>query len=194
MIASPPIETAVETPSPGGRQRGGDLRGHAAGAAHHADRAGLVGDGGVACRAADAAHLGDAGDDQAEAVGADDPRALGVGQLDHHRDVAARDPLGDDHDRLDAGVQRLEDGVARAGGGDGDDRAVGHDAAVVLDDLLDGVEHRHAVDLAALAAGGHAADDLRAVVEALAREVDRLAPGDALDDEGRVLVDQDRHG
>ena len=50
-------------------------------------------------------------------------------------------------------------------------------AAVVLDRLLDGVEHRHAVDVAALAAGRDAADDLRAgaVVEALARQVDRLA-------------------
>ncbi len=118
---------------------------------------------------------------------------LGVGELDHHRDVAARDPLGDDHDRLDARVQRLEHGVSRARRWDGDDRAVGHDAAVVLDDLLDSVEDGNAVHLAALAAGGHAADDLRAVVEALAREVDGLAAGDALDDEGGVLVDQDRH-
>ncbi len=67
--------------------------------------------------------------------------------------------------------------------------------AVVLDRLLDGVEHRHAVHVAALAAGRHAADDLRAlaVVEALARQVHGLAPGDALHDEGGVLVDQDRH-
>ena len=69
----------------------------------------------------------------------------------------------------------------------------GHAPAVVLDHLLDRVEDRHAVDVAALAAGRDAADDLRAVVEALAREVDRLAAGDALDDEGRVLVDQDAH-
>ena len=65
--------------------------------------------------------------------------------------------------------------------------------AVVLDDLLDGVEDRHAVDLAALAARGHAADDLRAEVEALARQVHGLAPGDALDDEGEVLVEKDAH-
>ena len=32
-----------------------------------------------------------------------------------------------------------------------------------------------------------------AVVEALAGEVDRLAAGDALDDEGRVRVDEDAH-
>ena len=54
------------------------------------------------------------------------------------------------------------------------------------DGLLDGVEDGHAVDLAALAARGHAADDLGAVVQALAGQVDRLAAGDALDDEGEV--------
>ena len=67
--------------------------------------------------------------------------------------------------------------------------------AVVLDRLGDGVEHRHAVDVAAEPSGGDAADDLRAgaVVEALAGEVDGLAPGDALDDERRVGIDQDGH-
>src|SRR5207253_3266648 len=39
----------------------------------------------------------------------------------------------------------------------------------------------------------HAADDPRPVVEALARQVHGLAPGDALDDDRRVLVDEDRH-
>ena len=115
-----------------------------------------------------------------------------VGQLDHLGDVAARDPLGDDHDQLDPVLDRLEHGVLGEGGGDGDDRAVDR-AAVVLDRLGDGVEDRHAVDLAALAAGGDAADDLGAVVEALAGQVDRLAAGDPLDDEGRVLVEQDAH-
>jgi hypothetical protein len=64
---------------------------------------------------------------------------------------------------------------------------------VVLDRLGDGVEHRHAVDVAAQPPRGDAADDLRAgaVVEALAREVDGLAPRDALDDERRVRVDED---
>ena len=49
--------------------------------------------------------------------------------------------------------------------------------AVVLHRLLDRVEHRHAVHVAALAPRRHAADDLRAraVVEALARQVDGLA-------------------
>ncbi len=67
---------------------------------------------------------------------------------------------------------------------------------MVLDRLRDGVEHRYAVDVTAEAAGGDAADDLRpgAVIETLAGEVDGLAAGDALDDEGGVGVDQDRHG
>ena len=68
-------------------------------------------------------------------------------------------------------------------------------AAVGLDGLLDGVEDRDAVDVAAQAAGGDAADDLGAgaVVQALTREVDGLAAGDALDDERRVGVDEDAH-
>src|SRR5207344_1539705 len=84
----------------GGGERGGDLGGHPAGAGHDADRAGLVGLGGVFGRAADAAHLADARRDDPEAVGADDARAPQIGQLDHLRDVAARDPLGDDDDQL----------------------------------------------------------------------------------------------
>ena len=99
-----------------------------------------------------------------------------VGELDHLRDVAARDALGDDHDQLDAVLERLEHGVLGEGGGDGHDRAVDR-RAVVLDRLLDRVEHGHAVHVAALAPGRDAADDLRAlaVVEALARQVHGLA-------------------
>src|SRR5829696_9256117 len=79
-------------------------------------------------------------------------------------------------------------------GGDGHDGAVDR-TAVRLDHLRDGVVDRHAVHVAALAAGRDAPDDLRAtaVVQALAGEVHGLAPGDALDDERRVGVDQDAH-
>src|SRR4029079_18159454 len=106
-----------------------------------------------------------------------------VRQLDHLGDVAARDPLGDDDDQLDPVLDRLEDGVLGEGGGNGDDGAVDR-AAVVLDRLGDGVADRDDVDLAALAAGGDAADYLRAVVEALFGQVHGLAAGDPLDDEG----------
>src|SRR3712207_3501619 len=124
-------------------------------------------------RAADAAHLDDVGDDDPEAVRADDPRAAQVRQLDHLGDVAAGDALRDDDDQLDAVLDRLEDRVLRERGRDGHDGALDR-AAVVRDGLRDGVEHRHAVDLAAEAPRRHAADDLRAraVVEALARQVD----------------------
>src|SRR5206468_7692371 len=79
--------------------------------------------------------------------------------------------------------------------GDGDNRAVDR-PAVALDRLGHGVEHRHAVHVAALASGRDAPDDLcaGAVVQALPRQVDGLAAGDALDDEGRGLVDEDAHG
>ena len=62
----------------------------------------------------------------------------------------------------------------------------------MLDGLGDRVEHGHAVDVSAEPAGGDAADDLRAlaVVQALSRQVDGLAAGDSLDDEGGVLVDR----
>ena len=62
--------------------------------------------------------------------------------------------------------------------------------------LRDGVVDRHAVNVAPLAPGRDAADDLRsgAVVQALAREVDGLPAGDALHDERRIRADEDAHG
>ena len=83
--------------------------------------------------------------------------------------------------------------LVKAGGTVTTDPSIG--AAVVGDGLRDGVEHRHPVDLAPQPTGGDAADDLRAgaVVQALAGQVDGLAAGDPLDDEGRVGVDQDAH-
>jgi len=193
MIASPPIETAVEAQA-GGGQRARHLGRHAARARDHADVAGGVGLGGVLGRAADAAHLDDVGDDDPEAVRADDPRAAHRRQLDHLGHVAARDALGHDDDELDPVLDGLEDRILGEGGRDGDDRALDR-RAVVLDRLRDRVEDGHAVDVAALAARRHAADDLGAgaVVEALSREVDRLAARDALDDERGVFVDEDRH-
>ena len=97
-------------------------------------------------------------------------------------------------DTVQQAVERLEHGVLRERRRHGHHRAVDR-AAVVLDALRDGVEHRDAVDVAPAAARRDAADDPRAaaVVEALAGEVHGLAPGDALDDERRVRVDEDAH-
>src|SRR6185369_5167213 len=124
-----------------------------------ANRPRHVGLRGVHGGAADAAHLRDPGRDQPEAVGPDDPGSALAGELDHLGDVASRDPLGDDDDQLDPVLDRLHDGILGEGGGNGGDGAVGR-RAVVLDRLLDGVEDGHAVNLAALATGGDAADDL----------------------------------
>ena len=116
------------------------------------------------------------------------------GELHHHRHVAPRDPLGDDHDEADAVGHRLQHGVLREGRRDRDHGAVDR-RAVRLHRLPHRVEHRHAVHVAPEPARRHAADDLRAraVVQALAREVHGLAARDALDDERRVGVDQDAH-
>src|SRR5439155_838193 len=72
----------------------------------------------------------------------------------------------------------------------------GHDRAVDAlpgRDVAHAVVDRDAVHVPPGAAGGHAADDLRPVVEALAGQVHGLAPGDALDDDRRVPVDEDGH-
>ena len=94
----------------------------------------------------------------------------------------------------DAVLDRLEHRILRERGRHGHHRAVDR-PAVVGDRLGDRVEHGHAVDLATEPPRRDAADDLRArtVVEALAREVDRLASGYPLDDERGLGVDQDAH-
>ena len=66
---------------------------------------------------------------------------------------------------------------------------------MVGDGLSDGVEDRHAVNFAAKAPRRYAANNLRAgaVVKALACQIDGLAAGDALNDEGCVRVYEDAH-
>jgi hypothetical protein len=66
-------------------------------------------------------------------------------------------------------------------------------AKFVRDHVAHAVVDRHAVDVATRAAGGHAAHDLRAVVEVLAGQVHGFSARDALHDEGGVRSDQDRH-
>src|SRR5262249_31804445 len=73
----------------------------------------------------------------------------------------------------------------------GDDRAVD---ACLRGDFLDRVVDRHTIDVAPAPSRRHATDDFRAVIEALTRHADGLAPGDTLNDEGRVFGDQNRHG
>ena len=68
-------------------------------------------------RAAEAAHLRLVRREHAEAVRPDDAGAAQLRELDHLRDLGARDALGDDDDELDAGLDRLEDGVRVKRGG-----------------------------------------------------------------------------
>src|SRR5581483_1197754 len=74
--------------------------------------------------------------------------------------------------------------------GDEDDRDV---RAGPLDRLANGVEDRKPLDALAAAAGGDAADDVRAVLAHLSRVEQALASGDALDQDARVDIDQDAH-
>src|SRR5437016_10397891 len=177
-------------PEAGGRERVADLGRHAARARHDPDRPLLEGAADVHRRAAEAAHLGFLGREDAEAVGADDARAAQAGELHHLRHLAARDALGDDHDELHARLDGLEDGVAREARRHGHDRAV--DVLPRGDVPYAGVDG-HAGTGTPGAAGRDAAHDLRPVVEALARQVHRLAPGDARDDDRRIPVDEDGH-
>src|SRR5439155_368521 len=80
-------------------------------------------------------------------------------------------PTGDDPDQLPPRLDRLDQGVAGEGGGHRDHRPVGH-LPDLVDELRHRVEDRHAVDIAAATTGRDPADDVRAVVEVLARQVD----------------------
>src|SRR5206468_6672653 len=90
--------------------------------------------------ATEAAHLGLVRGEDAEAVRADDACPAEPGELDHLRHLAARDALGDDDEEPDAGLDRLEDRIAREARRDGDDRAI--DVAA-FGDLADAVIDRH---------------------------------------------------
>ena len=104
--------------------------------------------------------------------------------------VVGRNAFGDHDHGLDAGVDRLVDGVGGERSRDEDHRRV---RAVLRDRLGDGVEDGDAFDVLAALARGHARDEVRAV-GAVAEAVEApLRAGQALDDEPRVVVDDDRH-
>ena len=101
-----------------------------------------------------------------------------------------RDVLGDADDGADAGVGGLVDRVGGEPGRYEDQRRV---RARLLDRIGDGVEHRNALDVLAGLARRHACDDVRPVL-AVAQAVEAaLAARQPLDDEARVVVDDDRH-
>ncbi len=101
-----------------------------------------------------------------------------------------RQALGDADHGADARVDRLVDRVGREAGRHEDHRRV---RAGLGDGVGDGVEDGNPLDVLTALPRRDPGDDLRAV--ALVPEpVERaLGPGQALDDELRVLVDDDRH-
>jgi hypothetical protein len=101
------------------------------------------------------------------------------------------DALGDADDRLDAGVDRLVDGVGGEAGRHEHHRRVG---TPLGDRLGHGVEHRHPADVLAALAGGHAGHHVGAVVAVSQRVEAALAAGDALHDQPGLLGDDDGHG
>jgi hypothetical protein len=104
--------------------------------------------------------------------------------------VVCREALGDADHGLDARVNRLVDRVGREPRGNEDHRRV---RAGLGDRLRDGVEDRHALDVLTTLAGSDARDQLRPIGAVTKAVEGSLAPGQALDDELRVAVDDDRH-
>ena len=130
------------------------------------------------------------GRERARAVRADQRHAHGRDVRVDPQHVVGRDAFGDRDHGVDAGVDRLVDRVGRERRRHEDHRRV---RAVLRDRLGDGVEHGHALDVLAALAGRHARDEVRAV-GAVAEAVEApLGAGQALDDEPRVVVDDDRH-
>jgi hypothetical protein len=110
--------------------------------------------------------------------------------LDAHH-VVDRDALGDADDQLDAGVGRLEDRIRGAGRRHVDHADVGAGGA---HRVVRGVEHRQPEVLLAATPRGHAADEARAVGDALLAVEGALLAGEALADHAARLRKEDAHG
>src|SRR5438067_4935166 len=136
------------------------------------------------------ADLAFVGRDDAGAV-RPDQRTLRTAEraLDAHH-VDNRDALGDAHDELDPGIDRFKDRIGRIGRRHVDDagRRAGLGAR-----LPHCIEHRHVEMLRAAFPRRHAPGHLRAVGDRLLRMERALRAGEALTDDRRRGVDEDRH-
>ena len=101
-----------------------------------------------------------------------------------------RQPFGDADHGADAGVDGLVDGVGGKTGWNEDHRRV---RARLRDRLGHGVEDRDALDVLPALPRRHARDDIGAVIPVANAVEGSLAPGQALHDEERVAIDDDRH-
>src|SRR5260370_21286386 len=138
------------------------------------------------------ADFASAGGDDARSVRTDEANGFAVEPPSDPDHVHDRDSLGDANDEGAAGVGGLEDRVRSAGRGDEDERDV---RARFLDGFGHRVEHGDfALELFAAATGGDAGHDVGAVVHALLGVERAGSPGDALNDDARVFVDEDGHG
>src|SRR2546427_6245903 len=106
----------------------------------------------------------------------------------HH--VLRGNTIRDGYDQPDAAVRRLHDGVGAERRGD-ENQA--RRRARVRDRFLHGVEDRPSQMLAAALPRGDAAHDVRAVRDHLPGVEGALVPGKVLDNEARLLVEQDAH-
>ncbi len=128
--------------------------------------------------------------ERAGAVGAEHRDSLRPDVVVNPQHLVGREPLRDADHGPDPGVNGLVDGIRREARGDEDHGRV---RAGLVHCLGDSVEDRHAVDVRTALPGRDACDDVRAVV-AVANPVERALPaGEPLDDEPRVVVDDDRH-
>src|SRR5437762_8813978 len=108
----------------------------------------------------------------------------------HPHHVLRGNTIRDGYDQPDAGVRRLHDGVGAERRGD-ENQA--RRRARVRDRFLHGVEDRPSQMLAAALPRGDAAHDVRAVPDHLPGVEGALVPGKALDNDARLLVEQDAH-
>src|SRR5207253_5330021 len=108
----------------------------------------------------------------------------------HPNHVLRGNAIGDRHDEADAGVRGLHDRVGAEGRGNEDETGGG---ARALHRLLDRVEHRPPQVLAAALPRRDAAHDVRAIGDHFPGVERPLVAGEALDDDPRLLVEQDAH-
>src|SRR6266478_9009879 len=106
----------------------------------------------------------------------------------HH--ILRGNAVRDRHDQPDTRIRRLHDGIGAERRGDEDQARRG---ARVRDRFLHGVEHRPLQVLGAALSGGNTAHDVRAVGDHLLRVERPLVAREALDDDARLLVEEDTH-